>query len=123
MALGIAAFLDSIYNYGEIFRRANSIMFMLVALGLIARTSIKIRRRRIEGYIARIEELKMQIKNVQRSSLQASSPHRKIRQSSDALATSSVSSMRHDSVFGGDQLCRAISESNSRLSNPAHHPH
>jgi hypothetical protein len=83
MVLGIAAFLDSIYNYGEIFRRVNSIMFMLVALGLIVRTSIKIRRRRIEGYIARIEELKMQIKEVHRSSLQASSPHRRIQQSTD----------------------------------------
>lgn len=84
MVLGIAAFLDSIYNYGEIFRRANSIMFMLVALGLIVRTSVKIRRRRIEGLIARIEELKMQIRQVQQSSLQASSPHRKIQRSTDA---------------------------------------
>ena len=83
-ALGIAAFLDSIYNYGEIFRRANSIMFMLVALGLIVRCSIKIKRRRIEGYIARIDELKTQIKEVQRSSLQASSPHKKMQQSPDA---------------------------------------
>jgi hypothetical protein len=73
--LGIAAFLDSLFNYGEIFRRANSITFMLVSLGLIVRVSAKIKRRRIEGLIARIEELKTQIKNAERLSLRVSSPH------------------------------------------------
>ncbi len=38
--LGIIAFMDSIFNYGDIFRRINSIVFMLVSLGLLIRTSI-----------------------------------------------------------------------------------
>ena len=42
-ALGILAFLDSIFSYGEIFRRANSLMFMCVSLGLLVRTASKIR--------------------------------------------------------------------------------
>ncbi len=37
--LGIAAFLDSFYNYGEIFRRVNSTLFLLVSLGLLVRVS------------------------------------------------------------------------------------
>lgn len=35
--LGILAFLDTIFNYGEIFRRVNSVMFMLVSLGVLIR--------------------------------------------------------------------------------------
>ena len=35
--LGVAAFLDSVFNYGEIFRRGNSVLFMLVSLGLLWR--------------------------------------------------------------------------------------
>jgi len=33
--LGVSSFLDSFFNYGEIFRRVNSVMFMLIALGLL----------------------------------------------------------------------------------------
>ena len=55
--LGILAFLDTIFSYGEIFRRINSVMFMLVSLGLLIRTSMKMKIKRIEGLIARIEEL------------------------------------------------------------------
>ncbi len=36
--LGVLAFLDTFFNYGEIFRRVNSIVFMLVSLGLLIRT-------------------------------------------------------------------------------------
>lgn len=35
--LGVLAFLDTIFNYGEIFRRVNSVMFMLVSLGFLIR--------------------------------------------------------------------------------------
>ncbi|UCE65757.1 MAG: hypothetical protein JSU85_12970 [Candidatus Zixiibacteriota bacterium] len=35
--LGVMAFLDTIFNYGEIFRRINSVVFMLVSLGLLIR--------------------------------------------------------------------------------------
>ena len=59
--LGLAAFLDSIFTFGDIFRRINSVMFMLVSLGLLVRTSTKIRLAKREGYEKRIEELQRQI--------------------------------------------------------------
>jgi cytochrome c oxidase subunit IV len=59
--LGILAFLDTIFNYGEIFRRVNSVVFMLVSLGLLVRTSMKMKIRRIEGLIAKVEELEGQL--------------------------------------------------------------
>ena len=55
--LGIIAFLDSLFNYGEIFRRINSVLFLLVSLGLLVRTSMKMKLRYIEGLRERIEEL------------------------------------------------------------------
>ncbi len=60
--LGIAAFLDTIFNYGEIFRQINSVLFMLVSLGLLIRTTTKIKAKKMEGYIRRIENLEMQLK-------------------------------------------------------------
>jgi len=59
--LGIAAFLDSIFTFGEIFRRVNSVLFMLVSLGLLVRVSTKKRIGRIEGYLRKIEELEKRI--------------------------------------------------------------
>ena len=56
-ALGILAFMDSLFNYGDIFRRVNSVLFLLVSLGLLVRTSMKIKLRYIEGLAARIKEL------------------------------------------------------------------
>jgi hypothetical protein len=59
--LGVVAFLDTIYNYGEIFRRVNAVVFMLVSLGLLVRTSMKMKIRRIEGLISKVEDLEVQI--------------------------------------------------------------
>jgi len=66
--LGISAFLDSIFNYGEIFRQINSVFFMLISLALLVRTTTKIRTRRIEGYISRIEHLERQLDKLSRES-------------------------------------------------------
>jgi cytochrome c biogenesis protein CcdA len=66
--LGILVFLDSMYSYGEIFRRVNSIFYMLISLGLLIRVSIKIKQRRIEGLLEKIERLKMQVRRLQRES-------------------------------------------------------
>jgi len=55
--LGLAAFLDSIFTFGEIFRTVNSVLFMLVSLGLLVRTSTKIKLAKREGYEKRIKEL------------------------------------------------------------------
>jgi hypothetical protein len=35
--LGVLAFLDSLFNYGEIFRQVNTFMFMLISLGVLIR--------------------------------------------------------------------------------------
>jgi hypothetical protein len=55
--LGILAFLDSLFNYGEIFRRINSVLYLLVSLGLLVRTSMKIKLRYIETLNERVKEL------------------------------------------------------------------
>ena len=75
-ALGITAFLDTLFNYGEIFRRVNSVVFMLVSLGLLVRTSMKMKVKRIEGLIAKVEELEGQI-----SKLKASAQPQKTKES------------------------------------------
>ena len=38
--LGVSAFLDSQFNYGYVFRSVNSVLFMLVSLGLLVRTRV-----------------------------------------------------------------------------------
>jgi uncharacterized protein YybS (DUF2232 family) len=59
--LGIAAFLDSIFTFGEIFRRINSVLFMLVSLGLLVRTSTKIRLAKREGLEKKVKQLEDQV--------------------------------------------------------------
>ena len=59
--LGITAFMDSLFNYGEIFRRVNSVLFMLVSLGLLVRTTTKMRIRKIETLEEKISTLQKQI--------------------------------------------------------------
>ncbi len=49
--LGVLAFLDTIFNYGEIFRRINSIMFMLLSLGLLVRTKMLIKFGKLEALL------------------------------------------------------------------------
>lgn len=46
--LGVVAFLDTFFNYGEIFRRVNSILFMLLSLGLLVRTNMQVKLGKIE---------------------------------------------------------------------------
>ena len=59
--LGVLAFLDTIFNYGEIFRRVNSMIFMLISLGLLVRISMKAKIKRVEGLIAKVAELEEQL--------------------------------------------------------------
>ena len=62
--LGITAFLDNIFTQNEIFRTINSVLFMLVSLGLLVRTSTKQRIGRRESYQKRIDELEQQIRDL-----------------------------------------------------------
>lgn len=64
--LGIAAFLDSIFNYGNIFRQVNSVLFMFISLGLLVRTTTKIKAGKIENYENRITNLEMQIRTMEK---------------------------------------------------------
>jgi hypothetical protein len=61
LLLGITAFLDSIFTFGEIFRKVNSVLFMLVSLGLLVRTSTKIRLAKREGMEKKLDELERQV--------------------------------------------------------------
>ena len=63
-ALGLLAFLDSIMNMGEIFRRVNSVMFMLVSLGLLIRTTTKMRSKQVEEYEKRVFTLEQEVKTL-----------------------------------------------------------
>ena len=63
-ALGLLAFLDSLLNMGEIFRRVNSVMFMLVSLGLLIRTTTKMRNKQVEEYEKRVFSLEQEVKTL-----------------------------------------------------------
>ena len=60
--LGILAFVDSIFNMGEVFRKVNSVLFMLISLGLLIRTTTKIKSQKVENYQKRIFNLERQVK-------------------------------------------------------------
>ncbi len=60
-SLGVLAFLDSLFNYGEIFRQINSVLFMLTSLGLLVRTTTKMRLRTYEQQAARILALEEEV--------------------------------------------------------------
>lgn len=65
-SLGIAAFMDSIFNYGDIFRQINSVLFMFISLGLLVRTTTKIKAQKMENYESRIANLEMQIRSMKK---------------------------------------------------------
>ncbi len=67
--LGVTAFLDAIFNYGEIYRRINSVLFMLISLALLVRTTFKIRSRVRETYEDRIEMLTARIRELQHNQI------------------------------------------------------
>jgi len=62
--LGILAFMDSIFNYGEIFRQVNSVLFMLTSLGLLVRTTTKIRGKKLEQYQDHVTAMEMEMRNM-----------------------------------------------------------
>lgn len=65
--LGVMAFFDSLFNMGDIFRRVNSVMFMLISLGLFVRTSIKIKSKRLEEYENRVFNLEHEVRSLKDS--------------------------------------------------------
>jgi hypothetical protein len=63
--LGVMAFLDSVFNMGEIFRQVNSVMFMLVSLALLVRTTTKAKEKRLEKYQNKIFNLEREVRQLQ----------------------------------------------------------
>lgn len=63
--LGIAAFIDSMLNMGAIFRTANSVLFLLISLGLLIRTTTKMKSKKLENYEERVFNLERQVKVLQ----------------------------------------------------------
>jgi hypothetical protein len=64
--LGIAAFLDSLFNYGEIFRKINSVLFLLISLAILVRTTTKMKDAKTEKYQQQVEELEQKVNNLSR---------------------------------------------------------
>jgi hypothetical protein len=66
-ALGVTALLDSIFNYGQVFRSANAVMFMLVSLGLLFRVMIKKRASQTEKMEEEIVTLRERLEETQQA--------------------------------------------------------
>jgi cell division protein FtsB len=62
--LGVMAFLDSVFNMGEIFRQVNSVMFMLVSLALLVRTTTKAKEKRLEKYQNQVFSLEREVRQL-----------------------------------------------------------
>ena len=63
--LGVIAFLDSMFNMGDIFRQVNSVLFMLISLGLLIRTTTKMKTKTKENYEERVYNLEQQVRVLQ----------------------------------------------------------
>ena len=64
--LGVAAFLDSMFNYGDIFRKVNSVLFLLMSLAILVRTTTKMKDAKIERYEQKVEDLEQKVNNLTR---------------------------------------------------------
>jgi len=67
LVLGILAVIDSQVNYGQIFRSANSVLFMLLALGVLIRTKILGTRGFRERLVRKNMELEARVDELERS--------------------------------------------------------
>ncbi len=67
LVLGILAVIDSQVNYGHIFRSANSVLFMLLALGVLVRTKILGTRGFRERLVRKNIELESRVDELERS--------------------------------------------------------
>lgn len=63
--LGVLAFIDSVFNMGEIFRQVNSVFFMLVSLALLIRTTTKAKEQKFEKYQDKVFHLEREISKLQ----------------------------------------------------------
>ena len=68
--LGVVAFVDSIFNMGEIFRQVNSVLFMLISVALFFRTTSKIKSKSKENNEKRIFILERQVSSLRNGAKQ-----------------------------------------------------
>jgi len=61
LVLGLLTYLDNQLTRGEIFRGIHPLLFILVALGLLVRTSMKQKEGQIEKYVERIRKLEEKV--------------------------------------------------------------
>jgi len=62
--LGILAFIDSMFNMGDIFRKVNSVLFMLISLGLLVRTTTKMKTKQKERFENKVVNLEQEVKTL-----------------------------------------------------------
>ena len=67
LCLGILAVLDSQFNYGYIFRSANSFLFLLLSLGVLIRTRMLQKQGYKERLLKSNIELSSKIEDIERS--------------------------------------------------------
>jgi hypothetical protein len=64
LLLGLLTYLDNRFAQGEFFRGLHPLLFVLVALGLLIRTSIKQKEGQIERYVERIKRLEEKVQDL-----------------------------------------------------------
>ena len=70
--LGVLAFVDSLINMGEVFRQVNSVVFLLISLGLLIRTTTKMKAQKLENCEKRILSLEQEMNILKRAHEEAS---------------------------------------------------
>jgi len=57
--LGVLAFLDALFNppYGDIFRKVNSLLFMLISLGILIRLRVERSRHKVKSSVQKTQEV------------------------------------------------------------------
>lgn len=63
--LGLLAFADALFNMGEVFRRANSILFLLISLGLLIRTTTKMKLGKWEDRESKVFDLERRVRQLE----------------------------------------------------------
>ena len=63
----ITAFIDSVLNMGEIFRQVNSVLFLLISMALLIRTTTKARAKKSEKLKQRLFNLEREVAKLQKS--------------------------------------------------------
>jgi len=66
-SLGVLAFVDSVFNMGEIFRQVNSVVFLLVSLALFIRTTTKAKEQKTERFQSRVFDLEREVNRLKES--------------------------------------------------------